>query len=299
MNFSAIRKPDNAAYLSASATFLAWGLLPVYWKALGSVPSLEILCHRIFWSVAFTALFLVITRRWREVVMVLHSPRAAALLVLSGCLIAANWLTYIWAVNNNHVLEASMGYYINPLVNVVLGVVFFRDRLRTLQIAAVGLASLGVAYMIVQYGQFPWVALTLALTFGFYGLVRKVIKVESLPGLFCETLVVCIPAASYLVHLTITSQSVFFLDSHIDTLLVGTGVITTLPLIGFAFAARRMRLITLGIFQYIVPTAFFLLGIFLYREPFTVAHLITFGLIWLGIAAYTADGVAFARQAKI
>lgn len=281
----------------AVAAFLSWGLLPIYWKALGEVPATQILCHRIVWSAGFTALVLTLANRWGETLAAVRQGRTALLLLVGSCLVSVNWLIYIWAVNNDHVLESSLGYYLTPLVNATLGMVVLRERLRGLQMAAVALAAVGVANLVFAYGRFPWIALSLALTFGSYGLLRKKVQVKPIPGLFWETLGVTLPALVYLVWAEYAGVGAFGHAGTATTLLLaGAGVVTALPLLWFAGAARRMRLTTLGLFQYIAPTCFFSLGVFVYGEPFTSAHAVTFGCIWAGIALYTLSGLRALRR---
>ncbi len=282
----------RAGFSAALFAFFAWGLLPVYWKSLQTVPPLEILCHRVVWSLLFVAVILTWQRRWAETRSTLGSPATMGMLLLSSCLIAANWFAYIWAVNNGHVLETSLGYYINPLVNVLLGRLFFGDRLRPVQAVAIGLACFGVGYMILDYGHVPWVALCLAFSFGFYGLCRKVVRVAPLPGLFWETALLTLPAAAYLfLHGTMAA---FTFSTSL--LLVGAGVVTSLPLWAFAFAARNLSLITVGLLQYIGPSCAFLLGVFVYGEHFTSAHLVTFSCIWGALALYSGEGLVRLRR---
>ncbi|MGE4298985.1 MAG: EamA family transporter RarD [Desulfovibrionaceae bacterium] len=292
-----IRTP-LAGLAAAFGAFLAWGLLPMYWKALDMVPPLELLCHRITWSMLFSGAVVVAAGRVGEVRAALAEGRNRLLLCASSMLIAGNWFVFIWSVHNGHVVESSLGYYINPLVNVVLGCVFLRDRLRRVQWVAIGLAVAGVGNLVVAHGRFPWIALTLALSFGCYGLVRKVMRVESLTGLFVETSVLGLPAAGYLLYLGVQGSGALFRHGGgVDAMLLGAGVVTSMPLIGFAYGARRLRLVTVGVLQYISPTCMFLLGIFAYHEPFTRAHLVTFLCIWAGVAVYLAESIAHFRGA--
>ena len=291
---------DSAKGFTAALTaFLAWGLLPVYWKSLISVTPLEILCHRILWSLVFIAIILTVKRRWRETFAPLASPRSLLILTCSSLCIGGNWLLYIWAVNNSHVVETSLGYYINPLVNILFGFTFFRERLNRLQYAAIGLATLGVANSIISYGDVPLIALGLAVSFACYGLLRKIAAVESLPGLFLETMVLGPAALYWLLRLEFIGAS-GFLAGHpsVDLLLVGAGAVTALPLIGFAYGARRLQLSTVGILQYSAPSIAFLLGVFVYKEPFGPSHLLTFALIWAGLAVYTFDSVRTLRRQR-
>lgn len=284
--------PDSrplAGGAAAAAAFLGWGLLTLFWKALAVVPPVQILCHRTVWSLVFCALWLAVRGRMGEVRAALARPRTRLALACSGALLAANWFTYIWAVNNDRVLETSLGYYLTPLVNATLGMVVLRERLSRFQLAAVLLAGAGVLNLVLAYGKAPWAALVLAGSFGTYGLVRKTVGVAPLPGLFCETLLLAPPALAWLVWLAAQGRGAFPTGAvSVDGLLAVSGVVTTVPLVWFAYAARNLRLTTLGLFQYIAPTVFLLLGTLVYHEPFTTAHGATFALIWAGVALYSA-----------
>lgn len=282
--------------LAAAAAFLCWGLLPIYWKALSGVPALEIICHRIVWSLACTGILLIFLGGLGRLRSALGSRRNLLLVACSSSLIGVNWLLYVWAVNAGHVLEASLGYYLNPIVNVVLGMAVFGDRLNRAQAVAVCLAAAGVAVQVCVQGRLPWVALVLAVTFGLYGMVRKLMAMESLQGLFAETLILSVPAGGYLLYLAATDSGGFGHQGlAIDLLLAGAGVVTTAPLLAFAFGARRITMTTLGVLQYLGPTGMFLLGVLAYGEPFGASQSATFVLIWLGVALYTADGVRTLR----
>jgi chloramphenicol-sensitive protein RarD len=292
------RSHGATGHLSAAAAFLSWGLLPVYWKTLGHVPAFEIMCHRMAWSAVFTALVLTVWGRWGELKVGLRDRRTFVMLCVSSVLIGANWLTYIWSVNAERVLETSLGYYIVPMVNALLGWVVLKDRPRRLQFAAILLAAAGVANLILFHGGLPWPAMVLAFSFGLYGLTRKMVKVGPVPGLFFETFVLTLPALAYLLWLNQAGQGSFgTAGAETTALLAGAGPVTTMPLIFFALGAKRLRLVTLGFYQYIAPTCFFLLGVFAYNEPFTWAHLFTFACIWAGIALYSWEGVVYSRRA--
>jgi chloramphenicol-sensitive protein RarD len=284
---------------AALTAFLIWGVLPIYWKALGAVPPEQILCHRLVWSVVVTGVVLALRGGFGPIREALHQPRALAIMIGTGALISTNWFTYIFAVNTGHVVESSMGYYINPLVNVLLGAIFFRERLNRRQAVAIGLAVAGVMVMVIDFGRPPWIALILAFSFGTYGMLRKLASLEALQGLFCETLVAGIPAAAYLLWVESTGTGMFLhAGAGVDALLIGAGVVTSLPLLCFAFAVRKLRLTTVGIMQYIAPTCMFLLGVFAYREPFGATRLATFCLIWAGVAVYVADGLIVRRAMR-
>ncbi|QLA18001.1 EamA family transporter RarD [Desulfolutivibrio sulfoxidireducens] len=283
--------------LAALFAFLSWGLLPVYWKALARVSPLEILSHRLVWSLVAAGMALALLGRLGEAWRVLGRRRDVLLMASCGLLLGVNWYLYIDAVNTGHVVEASLGYFINPLVSMVLGALFFRERLNRLQAAAVVLAVIGVGISVAAHGRLPWIALALASTFGVYGLLRKLMRVESLPGLFFETLVLGVPAGLYLGGLYADGTGAFgHLGGLTDALLVGAGVVTAAPLLAFAFAARRLRLTTVGILQYVAPSCMFLLGVFVYGEPFDPGRAATFGCIWAGVAIYTADAVMTLRR---
>jgi chloramphenicol-sensitive protein RarD len=287
----------NRGLFYAIAAYGMWGLLPLYWKALQSVPSTQIVAHRMVWSLVFVAALLVFRRQWAWLPAVLKQPRTLLLVLLAGCIVAVNWLTYVWAVNAGYVVETSLGYFINPLLSVFLGVIFLRERLRGGQWLAIGLALLGVLYLTVAYGNFPWIALTLALTFGLYGLLKKTTALAALEGLSLETALLFGPALAYLLLQEGQGQGAFgHAGVGTSLLLALTGVATGLPLLLFGAAARRIPLSTVGILQYIAPTVQFLLGVFLYREPFTASRLIGFILIWTALLIYSGEGLLVHRH---
>lgn len=292
-------KQHFSGVLAAAFAFVAWGLLPIYWKSMAAVPAFEIICHRVVWSQAVTALLLGPMGGLAEVRAALRSRRDLLLLACSSSIIGVNWFLYIYAVNSGQVLEASLGYYLNPLVNVIFGVLFFRDRLRPVQILAVLLAAAGVSVQVFSHGTLPWLALGMAVTFGIYGMVRKLMSLGSLSGLFVETGVLTLPAGGYLAWLWLHGQGGFLhLGPGLDLLMVGAGIVTTAPLLAFAFGARRITLTTLGVIQYLGPTGMFLLGVLAYGEPFGPAHAATFGLIWAGVVLYTAEGAWRMRMVR-
>ena len=281
----------------AGLAFLIWGLSPVYWKALGAVPAMEIIMHRIVWSFIFLVCLIVLQRRWQEFLAVLKDRRMLLTLFATAIFVSINWLLYIWAVNSSYLLQASLGYYINPLVNVVLGMVFLRERLRKPQTLAVLLAITGVLYLTIYYGEFPWIALTLALTFGFYGLIRKVAPVGSLVGLAVETMLISLPAIIYLLYLNSQGAGAMFRVSFkFDLLLIGCGPLTAVPLLFFTLGAKRLYLSTLGLMQYIGPSGMFFLAVFFYGEPFLKAQVWTFIMIWSALVIYSTDSVIYYRR---
>jgi chloramphenicol-sensitive protein RarD len=285
---------DRAGYRKGLAYGLAafgmWGLVPLYFKAVASVPALEVLAHRIVWSVIILVPLVLWQRQWPDVRRVLREPRELGVLALTTLLIAINWFLFIWAVANDRVLEASLGYFINPLVNVVLGLVFLGERLSRPAKAAVVLAGVGVAVQVVMVGALPWIALALAFSFGLYGLLRKTAPVGSVVGLTVETTFLMPLAVGYLFWARHTGGLYLGTgDPTLDVLLVLAGVITALPLLCFTRAARLLPLSTMGFLQYLAPTGHFLLAVLVYSEPLTAAQMATFGFIWLALVIFTVD----------
>ena len=274
----------------AIGAYVLWGFLPVYWKALKAVPAAEIVLHRIIWSLVFLVILLAFRRRWAWLSALRAQRQTLIILAVSAGLLAVNWLTYVWGVTNGFVVETSLGYFINPLFSVLLGVVFLKERLRLWQWAAVGLATLGVLYLTFGYGSFPWIALTLALTFSVYGLLQKKVRLESTESLAGEMAILVLPALMLLASLTVRGDNTFLQSSPTTALLlIGTGAVTAVPLIFFGAGARLIPLSTIGLLQYIAPTIQFLLGVFLYHEPFTTDRLIGFSLIWLALIIFALD----------
>jgi chloramphenicol-sensitive protein RarD len=282
--------------LSILAAYTAWGFLPVYWKALQDVPALDILCHRIAWSVVFVGFLLLATRRIAALKGLMAEKRVLLLLCCSSLMIGINWLVYIWAVNEGKILETALGYYINPLVNVFFGVAFLRDRLRPAQWAAIALAAAGVALQVAFIGHLPAVALGLALSFALYGLIRKVTPVDALTGLFVETLVLLLPALAWLFWGASAGVPGAQGGARM-ALLAGTGLVTSLPLIWFAYGTRRLSLVTVGLLQYLSPTISFAIGMLLYGETLSPVEWVTFACVWAALALYTASALLAAREA--
>jgi chloramphenicol-sensitive protein RarD len=283
----------------AGSAFLIWGLSPVYWKALGAVPALEIAMHRVGWSFVFLMCLILLQRRRHEFAGVLKNGRMLLTLSFTAILVFGNWLLYIWAVNNNYLLQASLGYYINPLVNVVLGLIFLRERLRKPQIVSVLLAASGVLYLTLSFGELPWIALTLALSFGFYGLIRKVAPVGALVGLAVETMLLSPPAVIYLVYLNSQgADAIFRVSLKLDLLLIGCAPLTAVPLLFFTLGAKRIYLSTLGLIQYIGPSGMFLLAVFFYNETFSTVQIWTFVMIWAALVIYSTDSVIYYRRER-
>ncbi len=293
------RSESVLGVIYAGAAFVIWGLAAVYWKELGSVPPLEIIAHRVAWSFFFLLPLVVLQRQWGEFVSILKKPRMLLVLFSTAILVGANWLLYVWAVNNNYLLQASLGYYINPLVNVVLGMVFLKERLRRPQILAVLLATMGVLYLTIQYGKFPWISICLAMSFGLYGLIRKVAPVSPLVGLTVETLLLSLPAIVYLCYLDFQGTgTIFRVSLKFDLLLIGCAPLTAVPLLFFTAGAKRLYLSTVGLMQYIGPSGMFLLAVFYYHEPFSTAQIWTFTMIWTALAVYSTDSVLYFRRQR-
>jgi chloramphenicol-sensitive protein RarD len=281
-----------AGAVYAILAYGTWGVLPVYWKALGEVPLVEVLAHRVLGTVLFTFALLAVLGRLPEVRAALREPRERRALVASGALIAVNWGVFIWAVGAGRIVETSLGYYLNPLVNVLLGTLLLGERLRRAQILAVALAATGVAVMLLRHGELPWIALVLAASFGLYGLLHKLTPVRPIPALAVETTALAPAALAYVAFVTEPAGGALVAGSALARgLLLLAGPITALPLLWFASAAHRLRLSTLGLFQYLAPSLALLLAVFLYGEPFTAAHATAFALIWSALALYTADAL--------
>lgn len=288
----------NRGVLYAAGTYVLWGLLPIYWKWLRHTPATEVLCHRIIWSFITLVLVILVSHQWSGLRRNIFSMRVLCAYAAAGTLIAVNWLTYIWAVGAGFILETSLGYFINPLLSVLLGVVILRERLRPGQWAAIALAAAGVVYLWAAHGSLPWIALTLAIAFSLYGLIKKTAPLGSLQGLTVETAVLLLPAFAFLAYSGQAGQGVFLRTGAVtDILLVGTGFITVVPLLLFSSAARRIDLSLLGILQYIAPTIQFALGVFVYHEQFTHATLIGFCIVWSALALYAAES-CYARRSK-
>ncbi len=279
--------------------YTLWGVFPAYLKLLYDVSALEILAHRIVWSVPFGAFLIFLRSQWGEVKVAFTTPHVLFFLGVSAVAISGNWLIYVWAVINDRILEASLGYYINPLMYVAAGVFVLGERLRPAQIIAVVLATAGVLVLTFGAGVFPWVSLTLAILFTLYGYLRKTIPVGAMPGLFVETTLLSPIALVYLFWLMSSGSAVFLSQSAgIDTLLILAGPVTVVPLVLFALSARRLKLSTVGFLQYIGPTIQFALGIY-YGEPFTTAHAICFGLIWTALAIFSIDAARTNRAERL
>lgn len=282
---------------NAVAAYVLWGMLPVYWKWLQKVPAPQVLCHRILWSFITLMAVIVFMGKWREFRSGAATPRVWKAYTLAAVLISINWLTYIWAVAAGFIVETSLGYFINPLFSVLLGIIFFRERLRAWQWIAIAIAAAGVLYLTIINGSLPWIALTLAVTFGLYGMVKKTAPLGALYGLTMETGILFFPALLFLVFADRTGQgALFHTGVSTDMLLLGAGIITAVPLLLFSSSARRISLSLTGILQYIAPTLQFLIGVLVYREPFSFGKLIGFGMVWTALIIYAAEGYLVHRS---
>lgn len=283
----------------ACMAFFMWGLAPIYFKLLQHISAFEILMHRVVWSVLFIVIIVAVMNQWHKVQHVLKHPKLIAMLVITATLLGFNWGLFIWAVNNDHMLDASLGYYINPLLNVLLGMLFLSEKLRKWQALAVALALFGVVIQVISFGSFPVVALSLAGSFAVYGLLRKKLPIESLPGLLLEALIL-LPVALVYWWLMAPSNSSDFVanDWHTNVLLISAGVITTLPLLCFTGAAKRLQYTTLGFFQYIGPSLMFVLAVVFYGEVFSAERIVTFACIWSALAIFSWDSYRQSQKRK-
>jgi chloramphenicol-sensitive protein RarD len=284
--------------LYAFGAYLIWGLVPVYWKLIKHVPAIQLIGHRIAWSFILLAVILLITRKWPECCALISNRKIIRIYLAAAVLVFFNWFIYVWAVNAGHILQASLGYFINPLLSVLLGVLFLRERLRLFQWIAVGLATTGVLYLTITYGRLPWIALGLAFTFGFYGLVKKLAPLSSLNGLTLETGILFVPAVIFLVYLEVIHRGAFMHTGMVsDVLMAGAGFITTIPLLMFVSAARRIPLTIIGIMHYITPTCQFLLGVLVYKEAFSRTQAFGFGIVWIALIIFAVEGILAHRAA--
>lgn len=281
----------------AIAAFTAWGFLPLYWKALEQVPAMEILAHRILWSFVFVLTAVLMYNRWKNFKEILLNKSNRLTILLSTLLISANWFIYIWAVNNEHVVDASLGYYINPLLTIFLAMVILKERLNFWQLISLVLALIGVLIITLKYAQILWIALSLALTFAMYSLVKKLSNFDSVNGLALETITVVPISLIFIIFKQVDGTAAFGISSIYTTLLlIGAGVVTALPLLWFAQGARRVSLSTIGFIQYIAPSITLFLGVFLFKEPFTTLHVLSFGFIWCALTLYSLSQTRFMQH---
>ena len=275
----------------AAAAYLLWGFVPIYWKWLDTIPALQLICHRIVWSCALLLTMVTMSHDWDKLREALRSPRVVGIYTAAAVIVSINWFVYVWAVNSGFIVQTALGYFINPLVSVFLGVLVFREKLRIWQWASIGLASSGVLYLMIVYGSLPWIALALAFSFGAYGLLKKKAPLGAVHGLTLETSILVIPAALYLVYVDRAGSGGFGHAGPARTLLMaGAGPVTTVPLLFFAAAVRRIPLSAMGMLQYINPTMQFLIGVWLYHEPFTSAQAVGFGMVWAALVIFALEG---------
>lgn len=295
---SASEQTKGAWY--AALAYAVWGFFPIYWKFLSGISPLQLTCHRIVWS--FLVLFILISRsnEWQVLWAALRSPRVVGIYTVAAITIAVNWLIFVWAVSVQQIVQTSLGYFINPLLSVVLGVVFFRERLRHLQWVSVSLAAAGVLYLTIALGTPPWIALSLAASFGTYGLMKKIAPLSALQGLALETAILFPPAAAYLISAELAGNGALLHSGLLrDLLMFGAGPVTTFPLLLFAAGVRRIPLSLVGMLQYINPTMQALIAVFIYHEPFTRVQLIGFGLVWAALALFAVEGYVTHRWSQL
>ena len=292
-------KHTRAAW-SVGLAYTIWGFFPIYWKALAGVSPLQLICHRIVWSFVILAVLIARSQEFRATWQAAKSPRTVMIYTVAGVAIAANWLLYVWAVGVNEIVQISLGYFINPLLSVVLGMIVFHERLRRLQWVSVALAAAGVVYLGVALESVPWIALVLAASFGTYGLMKKIAPLGPVQGLTFETGVLFIPAAAYLIVEELAGRGAFMhVDPVRNMLMLGGGPVTTLPLLMFAAGVRRIPLSLVGMLQYINPTMQFMIGVMLYKEPFTRTQLIGFGLVWCALVVFAIEGYVSSRWPQL
>lgn len=287
----------NKGILNGIAAYALWGFFPIYWKLLHPVPALQVIGHRIGWSFILLLAFILITRQWQQFRAAALTSKTVGIYSIAAVLLSVNWLIYVWGVNSGFIVETSLGYFINPLLSVLLGVIFLREHLRPAQWVPIAIATAGVIYLTATYGRLPWIALSLAFSFGFYGFVKKLAPLGSLYGLTLETAIVFPIALIYLLAVELNGTGFFFHESLLtNILLIGAGLVTTVPLLMFASAARQIPLSVIGLLQYIAPTIQFLIGIFVYKEPFDQAHLIGFGIVWIALVIFWVENYLARRM---
>ena len=291
-------KSVKAGVIFALAAYIMWGIAPMYFKLLTSVPALEIVMHRIVWSVLVLCFLLLLRKKFNQVLVAIRDPEIIITLSISGMLLAVNWLIFIWAVNNNRMLDASLGYFINPFFNVLLARLFLQESLTRLQLVAVFVALAGVFFLIFSYGELPWISLVLAISFSIYGLLRKKVTVDSMPGLLIESCIMLPFALLYWLIMDTSSGNMLANSLDLNITLLLAGIVTTAPLLCFTAAARRIRYTTLGFFQYIGPSLMFLLAVLHYQEPLDVIRVITFVLVWSGLLIYVYDSLRVYRKSR-
>lgn len=296
-----IDQDQTIGIVSGAGAYFLWGILPLYWKLVATVPSEEVLAHRIIWSFVFMLVILLVLGKLpsfqKELTSILRKPKKLTAIIFASLFITINWYAFIWAVNHDHVIQTSLGYYINPLISVLLGILFLKERLSFWQMISFGLATVGVLNLVFRFGEIPWVSLVLALSFGIYGLLKKTAKLGALTGLTIETLFITPFALIYLMSVrTSIGDALYVENTMILTLLLGAGIITAVPLLLFATGANRISLSMIGFLQYIAPTLMLIQGVFLYDETFTSAHLFSFVLIWVALLIFTLSRTRLFRR---
>jgi chloramphenicol-sensitive protein RarD len=290
----------NKGLWYAIGAYAWWGFFPIYWKLLKHVPALQLIGHRIVWSFAALIVVILIIRQWSEFRKSVFNFKVLRLYFLAAILIAVNWFLYVWAVNAGHIVETSLGYYINPLLSVLMGVIFFRERLNLWQWIPIGMAAMGVLYLTISMGSLPWIALVLAFSFASYGLVKKVAPLSSLHGLTLETFILLVPATGFLLYTEYTEAGAFTHSGWLtDLMIIGAGVITTIPLLLFASATKRIPLSFVGILQYIAPTIQFLIGVLFYKEQFSVEQFIGYSLVWIALIIFGFNSFSAYRAKSV
>ncbi len=286
----------NTGFLYALATYILWGLFPIYWKQLHHIDAAQLIGHRIIWAFIMLMIVIISIGKWEQFRKKLNAQNLKAHGV-AALLLGVNWLIYVWAVNNGYIVESSLGYFINPLFSVLMGMIFLKEKLRPIQWIPLGLATIGVLYLTFAYGRLPWIALSLAFSFGVYGLLKKRSTLGSLYGLTLETGIIFLPALAYLIYISSLGEGAFMVSGvKTDILLIGAGLITAVPLLLFAKAVQRISLTMIGLMQYIAPTGQFLIGVLLYKEEFTVSQAIGFGIIWTALIIFWVESRVVSRR---
>ncbi|RII32914.1 EamA family transporter RarD [Clostridium chromiireducens] len=294
-----MRNDKTTGVIYAVTAYILWGILPVYWKFISSVSSIEILSNRIVWAFVFTILIIMVTKQWSELKLIAKDKKQMFYIFIASILIAINWGLYIWAVNSDRIVDASLGYYINPLLAVALGVIIFKEKLSYWTGAALTIASIGVIVKTVQYGKVPWISLGLAISFGLYGAIKKSVKANSIVGLTLETAMLTPVATAYIVSRHVSGLGAFKTEGTlVILLLIGAGVVTAIPLLLFASSARRLPLSLIGFTQYISPTISLIIGVFVYNEGFTTVDMIAFCFIWAALIVYSFSQISLVKSPK-
>lgn len=289
---------NNLGLIYAFSAYIWWGFIPVFWKQLDHISSAEIVMHRMVWSCVIVLVMIMFMRQWREFSALFSQPKVMLRLLIASALMTINWGVFIWAVNSGYLVETSMGYFINPLINVLFGVLFFAERLRKGQMFALFIAFVGVLYLVLTFGAFPWISFTLAITFALYSVTKKSITVPAAHGMGLETLFFIVPAIAYLIYIEANGSGQFTASAFNASMLVLGGLFTLIPLLLFAAAAKKVTMTVLGMTQYIGPSLQLLIGVFIYNEEFGSERMIAFGLIWLALAVYSVDQIRHRRRSR-